>query len=126
MFKHGGKCRAITFAARSRCDAGSRGSKGLGWLLRTVIATETNPKGARVARDACNSSQRLSMISASTKRFEQIVDGIFYRTIDPSRKFIIEKVESEQIMDSPKGSSRLPKLLSRIPTSVQSVAEGLY
>ncbi|KAL2037607.1 hypothetical protein N7G274_009720 [Stereocaulon virgatum] len=55
----------------------------------------------------------------------QIVDGVFHRTIDASTRFVIETVESEQIMDSPKGSSRLRKLLSRVPTSLQSVAEGL-
>lgn len=64
-------------------------------------------------RDLCNAAT-------------QIVDGIFYRTIDTSTRFVIENVESEQIMDSPKGSSRLPKLLSRVSTSLQSVAEGPY
>ena len=37
-------------------------------------------------------------------------------------RFVIENVESEQTMDSPKGSSRLPKLLSRVPTSLRSIA----
>lgn len=50
----------------------------------------------------------------------QIVDGIFYGSIGPSMKFVIENVESEQIMNSPKGSSRLLELLSPIASSMSS------
>ena len=40
-------------------------------------------------------------------------------------RLVVQNIQSEQSMDPPKSSSRLPKLLSRVSTSLQSVAEGL-
>ena len=55
----------------------------------------------------------------------QVVDGIFYGTIGPTTRYLIEMVDSEDIMDCLKGSPRLPKLFSQVPASLLSVVEDL-
>lgn len=46
-----------------------------------------------------------------SKAASDIVDSIFRGTLDPSRTFIIEYVERTRILEQPKGSPELLKLL---------------
>ena len=53
----------------------------------------------------------------------QIVEGIFQKTIHASEAFVLENVEREQIMEYPKGSTQVVKLLSRVSTSLPLVTD---
>ena len=53
----------------------------------------------------------------------QIVENIFQKTIHASKAFVLENVEREQIVEYPKSSAQVVKLLSRVSVSLPLVTD---